>query len=489
MKNIVLLGGSNSVMKKGLQSGLNQENIKLSNLALGGSDALQNLYELKRERNKELIKNADLIISESNINDSIALNSKIQLSIEIIYRNLYLFYNELSTLNTKILIILLPNGSYRNYKIINKIHLMFIAKFNFNFIDMQKYYEENYLEFFMRAGDIAHQHFCIMEDLGLNIAKNVNCFLTHQVSSSNNIDFKICIPNEFIGESVEYNDLKNSQFYERVYILKTGQKFYFNSKFKDYFLIGFHAWFMDRNNLGDFENIRISKLQISNKNNTLFVELVNSYAVFNNIEEMDFVIDESSFLEVKPLKSIFGENKEFHLIALFLVKTNKELLHWDENLIQKDFNLAQSHNFSHLIPTIEKYKFVLEYYFNRFVFNNSHFKNRYFIYELGKYLAEEKKGIFAKMNMIIKIPELHIRELREIIISWFLVKRLKKLHLYDLLEKTEDEKENLKIKQNYFYRLGELFVRANKKFYKGGWIWFFFELKKLKKEFSEKLKK
>lgn len=93
------------------------------------------------------------------------------------------------------------------------------------------------------------------------------------------------------------------------------------------------------------------------------------------------------------------------------------------------------------------------------------------------------------MNMIIKIPELHIRELREIIISWFLVKRLKKLHLYDLLEKTEDEKENLKIKQNYFYRLGELFVRANKRFYKGGWIWFFFELKKLKKEFNEKLKK
>ena len=70
MKNIVLLGGLNSIIK-GLSSGLKQRNIHLINLALGGSTCLQNLYAIKRKRNQEFIQNADLIISESNVNDAI----------------------------------------------------------------------------------------------------------------------------------------------------------------------------------------------------------------------------------------------------------------------------------------------------------------------------------------------------------------------------------------------------------------------------------
>ncbi|TWO19795.1 hypothetical protein YZ82_06825 [Campylobacter hyointestinalis] len=68
MKNIILLCGSNSVMVNGLQKGL-REYANVTNLALGGSTSLQNLYELKREKNQEAIKNADLIVTESNINE------------------------------------------------------------------------------------------------------------------------------------------------------------------------------------------------------------------------------------------------------------------------------------------------------------------------------------------------------------------------------------------------------------------------------------
>ena len=49
MKNIILLGGSNSVMVNGLQKGL-REYANVTNLALGGTTSLQNLYELKREK-------------------------------------------------------------------------------------------------------------------------------------------------------------------------------------------------------------------------------------------------------------------------------------------------------------------------------------------------------------------------------------------------------------------------------------------------------
>lgn len=51
MKNIILLGGSNSVMVNGLQKGL-REYANVTNLALGSSTNIQNLYELKREKIK-----------------------------------------------------------------------------------------------------------------------------------------------------------------------------------------------------------------------------------------------------------------------------------------------------------------------------------------------------------------------------------------------------------------------------------------------------
>lgn len=66
-KNIVLLGGSAFVMVNGIQVGLRKKGFKVSNLALGETSALQNLYELKR--NYEILKNSDLIITSSNVND------------------------------------------------------------------------------------------------------------------------------------------------------------------------------------------------------------------------------------------------------------------------------------------------------------------------------------------------------------------------------------------------------------------------------------
>ncbi|MBZ7938163.1 hypothetical protein [Campylobacter molothri] len=55
MKNIVLFGGSNSIMKGYLYSGLlSNDDVKVFNLALGGCTCIQNLYELKREKMKIL---------------------------------------------------------------------------------------------------------------------------------------------------------------------------------------------------------------------------------------------------------------------------------------------------------------------------------------------------------------------------------------------------------------------------------------------------
>ncbi|EPC7261414.1 hypothetical protein O8I46_03890 [Campylobacter lari] len=39
--NVVLLGGSNSVMVNGLQKGLRQDDVNLTNLALGSTNSIQ----------------------------------------------------------------------------------------------------------------------------------------------------------------------------------------------------------------------------------------------------------------------------------------------------------------------------------------------------------------------------------------------------------------------------------------------------------------
>ena len=68
-KNIVLLGASNSRVPGGLAAGLNQNNISLYNLSIGGTDSIHKIYELKRKENQEFLHKADLIVLEVNLMD------------------------------------------------------------------------------------------------------------------------------------------------------------------------------------------------------------------------------------------------------------------------------------------------------------------------------------------------------------------------------------------------------------------------------------
>jgi len=87
MKSI-LLGGSNSVFDNGLVSGL-RENSDLIRLSLGATSCAQNLFELVRQ--ESLIKSADLIVTESNVNDSFNY-SLMGLPLEFILRQIDEYY-------------------------------------------------------------------------------------------------------------------------------------------------------------------------------------------------------------------------------------------------------------------------------------------------------------------------------------------------------------------------------------------------------------
>ncbi|EAK5067698.1 hypothetical protein CEE11_08790, partial [Campylobacter coli] len=55
------------------------------------------------------------------------------------------------------------------------------------------------------------------------------------------------------------------------------------------------------------------------------------------------------------------------------------------------------------------------------------------------------------------------------------------------LENYPDYKEALKEKECLTYKLGEALIKANKTWYKGGYVKMWFEIGKLKREFKEKV--
>ena len=56
------------------------------------------------------------------------------------------------------------------------------------------------------------------------------------------------------------------------------------------------------------------------------------------------------------------------------------------------------------------------------------------------------------------------------------------------LESYPDYKESLKEKECFTYKLGEAFIKADKTWYKGGYVKLWFEIRKLKREFKNRKK-
>lgn len=371
--NVVLLGGSNSVMVNGLQKGLRQENVNLTNLALGACSSIQNLYELKRERNREFLDSADLIITESNINEIEQNWFELEkLPLSLIYRNLTWMYRELSYLNKKILVIILPYQKL-NYKIINSLHRRNCVKYGFNLIDMQSYYEENNLEEFGNRIDPGHQQSTIMKNLGENIIKKIDSFkLPNFIAKVKNPEILIVSPSELqYSDSLVKIHNKNSMYDELVYRITSIDKLKFPKKFLGYFLIGMHTW-----NTGKIKQKAAtvySSLAFRNNDKVLIKEA----SMLNSVQEIrdrSFIIDDNSYVGINmdnlPCNEKFGAAQSYidgsknidycDVVNFILAKYN----YFDNKKFAIDkmvFSLDE-YNFNHLIPPIEFYKEIIDEY-------------------------------------------------------------------------------------------------------------------------------
>ncbi|MCR6576829.1 SGNH/GDSL hydrolase family protein [Campylobacter insulaenigrae] len=430
--DVVLLGGSNSVVKNGLRVGLEQKNITLHNFSLGLSSSLQNLYELIRQ--EKIISKADFIISESNINDYLS-----PIDLNIIIRNIDYFYEQLyKTQKTTIVLILPIPAQNDKSKIINETHRKNCAYYGFNLIDVDSYFFKNNLYDFDQNYKF-HPMPLAMQELGKNIIENLSFFKkSKEKIPCSKRKFFIYTPSRL----AQYEH-KNSFFCEKV-IKLTKDGFIFPKDYIKYQILGIHTWTKNHLTTQAISTISIENAHFKlNKN----FNILNS---FQDIQDNNAFIDHQTLFYVNTTNTKHSEESSgvsvnsntikldyIDLIGILLVKDDefKKIKHASLPIKTNDF----------LIPPIVFYKnLILEYQ------------------ELTKL---DTQSFLQKQNHDL--------------MCFLEYKKLKNEFENFTCQHTPLYGANLRIKARLSYKLGEVIIRNSKSFI--GYFKIPFELAKTKK--------
>ena len=370
-------------LQKGIREGIaklnegkdEKEQLEFYNFGLGSSISFQNLYELLRERNQEILKNTQLIITESNINEIANHHGYSKIPLETIIRSIEWLYEKLHSLKKKVVILLLPymNPSFINQQIIDNAHRDCANRYGFNLIDMQTTYKKDNLWNFYGCWG-AHQMASLMKTLGKNIAMNFNNFLppNNLLMASNLPQFEILSPEnmELLVGDIEKKELKNSAFCENIFRIANNTKLQFPQKYQGFHLVGLHAWNEGKPKSGSVYNT-YSSIMIFNTQQTL-IKSSSLIRLFNTIN-MDFIIDGKTFIEFNSQSLPLTELSEaviitqdtqilnyFDMVDLLLAKEGK----WDYTIPDNNETIIieSKYNFNHLIPDIKLYKEIIDEY-------------------------------------------------------------------------------------------------------------------------------
>ena len=490
MKNIVLLGGSNSVMVNGLQKGL-REYANVTNLALGATTNIQNSYELYRERNQEAIKNADLIVTESNINDidQHAANN-CNLPLNLIFKNLQYLYATLYSLNRPICILLLP-FFFKNHQTINNMHRFLANYYRLNIIDVQSYCNFNEITDFAHKFT-HHQLNVVNRNLGKAIAKNLHSFKVSNKNLDINLpEFKILTPeNMSRNGNFKIFNAKNSAFNEIIYRLDNQNSLSFNG-YEDYQILSIHSWNLGLNGEFSYGNEKYSSICLQNdkfnivkpsssynQNYEIQAEPVitsNTIATFNK-EALPYT-ELHMFAWYDRHNSI--SLPYFDLIAFFLCKPNPNMKLFDLSVIptDKDVEIDKDIDRSYLIPNIVFFKDSMEF--------------------IDEYIGHLYPNIVKHIDSVLT-PQI-IKKTEAQILSQLnkntpqaqpsiqLSLEAENQILKDKIKELETNYQKaLNTKNHLSYKLGEALIKANKNWYKGGYVKFIFEAMRIKKEHNKK---
>ncbi|MCV3422608.1 SGNH/GDSL hydrolase family protein [Campylobacter lari] len=502
MMDVILLGGSNSVVKNGLRIGLENKDITLHNYALGLSTSLQNLYELIRHENT--INKSDFIISESNINDYLS-----PMSLNIILRNIDYFYEELYKANKTTIVLILPIPACNDKsKAINEAHRKNCAYYGFNLIDVDLYYQKNILYDFDQNYKF-HPMPLAMQKLGKNIIKNLHSFK----KSKENI---ICSKRKyhiFTPSNLTKIEYKNSFFCEKTTRIKASEKVIFPKELKGCQILGIHTW-----NHTSSSTHAISSISIENSS----FKLVKNFGLINTFQDIQnekAICDEQTFLYVNT--QIIKQSEESSGLSIANEKTLRLnyvdligilLLENDSNKrIEYKNHLINTHEL--LIPPIAFYKeLALEYHelvklntqtflqsqnhnLLRFL-NHKGLKNEYeiFIHENNQLYGASLR---IKERLSYKLGEAIMKNSKSYLGYFkipFELRKVKKEHFKNQkdqknlppLKAYADYKHAQIAKTHLPYLLGNALLQASRTPFKIGYLSLPFKLKKIAKNYKKK---
>ncbi|HEC1753945.1 TPA: SGNH/GDSL hydrolase family protein [Campylobacter lari] len=500
--DIILLGGSNSVVKNGLRIGLENKDITLHNYALGLSTSLQNLYELMRHENT--INKSDFIISESNINDYLS-----PMSLNIIFRNIDYFYEELYKANKTTIVLILPIPTCNDKsKAINEAHRKNCAYYGFNLIDVDLYYQKNNLYDFDQNYKF-HPMPLAMQELGKSIVKNLHNFK----KSKENI---ICSKRKFhifAPSNLAKIEHKNSFFCEKITKIKVGEKIIFPKELKGCQILGIHTW-----NHTSSSTHAISSISIENSS----FKLVKNFGLINtfqDIQNKQAICDEQTFLYINT--QIIKQSEESLGLSIANEKTSRLdyvdligilLLENDsDKRIEYKNHLINTHD--SLIPPIIFYKeLALEYHelvkldtqtflqsqnYNLLRFlNHKGLKNEYeiFIHENNQLYGASLR---IKERLSYKLGEAIMKNSKSYLGYFkipFELRKVKKEHFENQkdqknlppLKAYADYKHAQIAKTHLPYLLGNALLQASRTPFKLGYLTLPFKLKKIAKNYKKK---
>ncbi|XGX74784.1 hypothetical protein DSV84_00960 [Campylobacter coli] len=515
-KSVVLLGGSTFFMKNGIQKGMqdyiDQHNqsknktydLELYNFSLSASCAIHSLFALKN--NYGIIQNSELIVINTNI--SICGMYYQNFSLDILMRNYEALCKELAILNIKILVITNPiKGNNKDFdnkiNIVNKLIYKKTKEYGFNHIDMQRYYEENYINEFFKTSDPFHQLGTIMQVLGKNILKNIDHFKQNTIRNISASEYLIKSPLEIfdLKEDLEYKCFQNSAFKKDIYKLNGGVKLKFKNEYQGYTILGIGVC-----NCFEQSHCSFMNFILENQKNRIVKKVGGEFYLLHAIEGK-FCIDKQSFMYIdlnneKPTESsvlidnnLENTNNILHcgLNIFFLAKLDSDLIEAIDLKVLADENIeiAEKYNFSHLIPPVKFYKELIEEYCMRmdpikyaslpkYAISAKQRIQNHLSYKLGSALIENSKSILGYIRMPFVLSYIRDKHKKDQLAYEAKMKKNPKLTLPPLTSYL-DYKEALKEKECFTYKLGEAFIKAYKAWYKGGWIKFIFNLLKLKR--------
>ncbi|ELS5288173.1 hypothetical protein QPA20_000872, partial [Campylobacter upsaliensis] len=376
-------------------------------------------------------------------------------------------------------------------------------------IDMQSYYENEDLSDFYSVGfygarDLWHQLPSLMRELGRNIILNLKQFHHHKKDSVKLPNFIAKSPLQLF-ENLDKNKInfrENSLLNKEIYKLKKGEKLYFKKEFEGHVLIGLGIWLDEKKN--DYssasfilQNDRIKIVKMHSGAYYLFHTFEKEFNIskqaficFNDDDEKRTEQSHNLFIGLPYDEDIYrhipNTLENLNLTEDFLlVKPDENFkidAHYDfKTLANLEVQIDEKYNFSHLIPDVALFKEIIEEYnarmdpvkispFQTEIKNLKHELNQFKVnpiqthlaYKLGRAIIENYGSFWGFLGL-------------PFVLNYIAKKHKKEANILPC-----DESE----KQIFSYQLGLALIKAHKAWYKGGYVWFMFEIFRLKKKFK-----